>query len=156
MVLLSVLSGAYVWRLRVSSFSELDWFACHLQRAEFLRKGSHEGPLFRMFPLALQSIISNQMRPWKLRRAWYSRLLRHPARRRSGSILSPGTHTGCRQVLHGHPLLFLPPRPKTNTQVQTLPSSSMVLCDRKRRLKSSVFDRSSVTTIVCTLGFIVG
>jgi len=47
-----------------------------------------------MFPLSLQSIISNQMRPRRLRGAWFSRLLRHPARRRSGSILSPGTHTG--------------------------------------------------------------
>jgi len=34
------------------------------------------------------------MRPWRLRGAWFSRLLRHLARRRSGSILSPGTHTG--------------------------------------------------------------
>jgi len=47
-----------------------------------------------MFPLLLQSVISNQMRPRRLRGAWFSRLLRHPARRRSGSILSPGTHTG--------------------------------------------------------------
>jgi len=45
-----------------------------------------------MFPLLLQSIISNQMRPRKLRGVWFSRLLRHPARRQSGSILSPGTH----------------------------------------------------------------
>jgi len=66
-----------------------DWFACQLQRAEFLRKGSNEGSLFRMFPLLLQSIISNQMRPRRLRGAWFSRLLRHPARRWSGSILSP-------------------------------------------------------------------
>jgi len=71
-----------------------DWFTCQLQRAEFLWKGSHEGPLFRMFPLLLQTIISNQMKPWRLRGAWFSRLLRHPARRRSGYILSPGTHTG--------------------------------------------------------------
>jgi len=48
-----------------------------------------------MFPLLLQTIISNQMRPRRLRGAWFSRLLRHPARRRSGSILRPGTHTGC-------------------------------------------------------------
>jgi len=47
-----------------------------------------------MFPLSLQSIISSQMRPQRLRGAWSSRLLRHPARRRSGSILSPGIHTG--------------------------------------------------------------
>jgi len=71
-----------------------DWFACQLQRAEILRKGSHKGPLFQMFPFSLQSIISNQMRPQRLRDAWFSRLLRYPARRRSGSILSPGTHTG--------------------------------------------------------------
>jgi len=71
-----------------------DWFACQLQRAEFLRKGSHKGTLFRMFPLSLQSIISNQMRPRRLRGAWFGRLLRHPARRWSGSILSPGTHAG--------------------------------------------------------------
>jgi len=71
-----------------------DWFACQLQRAEFLWKGSHKGPLFRMFPPSLQSIISNQMRPWRLRGAWFSHILRHPARRRSGSILSPGTHAG--------------------------------------------------------------
>jgi len=44
-----------------------------------------------MFPLLLQTIISNQMRPQRLRGAWFSRLLRHPARRQSGSILSPGT-----------------------------------------------------------------
>jgi len=71
-----------------------DWFTCQLQRAEFLLKGSHKGPLFRMFPLSLQSIISNQMRPRRLRVAWFSRLLRHSARRLSGSILSSGTHTG--------------------------------------------------------------
>jgi len=47
-----------------------------------------------MFPLLLQTIISNQMRPRRLRGAWFSRLLRHPARRRSWSILTPGTHTG--------------------------------------------------------------
>jgi len=70
-----------------------DWYICQRQRVEFLRKGSHKGPLFRMFPLSLQSIISNQMRPRRLRGAWFSRLLRHPVRRRSGSILSPGTHT---------------------------------------------------------------
>jgi len=40
------------------------------------------------------SIMTNQMRPWRLRGAWFSCLLRHPTRRRSGSILSPGTHTG--------------------------------------------------------------
>jgi len=34
------------------------------------------------------------MRPRRLRCAWFSRLLRHPARRRSGSIKSPRTHTG--------------------------------------------------------------
>jgi len=39
------------------------------------------------FPLLLQTIISNQMRSRRLRGAWFSRLLRHPARRRSGSIL---------------------------------------------------------------------
>jgi len=55
---------------------------------------SHKQPLFRMFPLSLQSIIGNQMRPRRLRGAWFSRLLRHAARRRSGSILSSGTHTG--------------------------------------------------------------
>jgi len=70
-----------------------DWFTCQLQRAEFLWKGSHKGPLFRMFTLSLESIISNQMRPRRLRGAWFSRLLRYPARRWSGSILSPGTHT---------------------------------------------------------------
>jgi len=42
---------------------------------------------------------SNQMRPRRLRGAWFSRLLRHPARRWSGSTLSPGTHTGCPSVL---------------------------------------------------------
>jgi len=69
-------------------------FLFPLQRAEFLWKGSHEGSLFQMFPLSLQSIISNQMRAHSLRGAWFSRFLRHPARRWSGSILSPGTHTG--------------------------------------------------------------
>jgi len=68
-----------------------DLFASQLQRVDFLRKGSHEGPLFRMFPRSLQSIISNQMRPRWLKGAWFSRLLRHPARKRSGSILSPRT-----------------------------------------------------------------
>jgi len=53
-----------------------------------------------MFPLLLQTIISNQMRPRRLRGAWFSRLLRHPARRRTGSILSPGTHTGCWMTPH--------------------------------------------------------
>jgi len=53
-----------------------DWFACQLQIAEFLWKGSHEGPLFHMFPLSLQSIISNQLRPRRLRGAWFSHLLR--------------------------------------------------------------------------------
>jgi len=47
-----------------------------------------------MFPLSLQPIISNPMRPRRLRGVWFSRLLRHPAMRWSGSILSPGTHTG--------------------------------------------------------------
>jgi len=94
MVLLSVSSGASVGRLRVSSFLNHDWFACQLQRVEFLRKGSHERSLFWMFLLSLQSIIGHQMRPRRLRGAWFSRLLRHPARKRSGSILSPGTHTG--------------------------------------------------------------
>jgi len=73
-----------------------DWFACQLQRAEFLQKGSHKGPLFWIFPLSLQSIISNQMRPQRLRGAWLSRLLWHPSRRRSGSILSPRTHSPTR------------------------------------------------------------
>jgi len=40
-----------------------------------------------MFPLLLQPIISNQMRLRGLRGAWFSHLLRHPARRRSGSNL---------------------------------------------------------------------
>jgi len=71
-----------------------DWFACQLQRAEFLQNGSHKEPLFQMFPLSLRSIISNQMKPGRLRGAWFSCLLWHPARRRSGSILSPRTHTG--------------------------------------------------------------
>jgi len=47
-----------------------------------------------MFPLLLQSIVSNQMRPQRLRGAWFNRFLQHPARRRSGSILSPGIHMG--------------------------------------------------------------
>jgi len=76
-----------------------DWFACQLQRAEFLRKGSHKRSLFQMFPLSLQSIISNQMRPRRLRGAWFSRLLWHPARRQSGSILSPGTHRGITKIV---------------------------------------------------------
>jgi len=42
------------------------------------------------------------MRPRRLRGAWFRRLLRHPARRRSGSILSPGTHTGWRTSLQKH------------------------------------------------------
>jgi len=51
-----------------------------------------------MFPLLLQNVISVQMRLRRLRGAWFSRLLRHPARRRSGSILSPGTHTGSYRI----------------------------------------------------------
>jgi len=74
-----------------------DWFTSQLQRAEFIWKG----PLFRMFPFLLQSIISNQMRPRRLRGAWFSRLLQHPARRRSGSILSPGTYTGLFSAVRG-------------------------------------------------------
>jgi len=42
-----------------------------------------------MFPLLLQTIISNQIRPRRLKGAWFSRLFRHHARRRSGSILTP-------------------------------------------------------------------
>jgi len=89
---LALLSGIWGFLLSLNH----DWFACQLQRAEFLWKGSHKGPLFWMFPLSLQSIISNQMRPQRLRGAWFSRLLRHPARRRSVSILIPGSHTGSR------------------------------------------------------------
>jgi len=113
MVLLFVSSGASVGHLRVSFFLNHDWFACQLQRAEYSRKGSHKGPLFWMFPLSLQSIISNQMRPRRLRVTWFSRLLRHLARRRSGSILSLGTHTGsflmtlCRSVA-GHQVATAP------------------------------------------------
>jgi len=47
-----------------------------------------------IFSLLLQSILSTQMRPRRLRGAWFSRLLRHLAKRRSGSILSPDTYTG--------------------------------------------------------------
>jgi len=78
-LLFSASPGTSVGRLRVS---------------EFLLKSSHEGHLFRMFPLSLQTITSNQMRPQMLRGAWFSRLLRHPARKRSESILSPGIQTG--------------------------------------------------------------
>jgi len=49
-----------------------------------------------MFPLLLHTIISNQMRPQRLRGAWFSRLLRHPARRLS-VILSWNPHEGGRQ-----------------------------------------------------------
>jgi len=42
-----------------------------------------------MFPFLLQSIISNQMRKRRLRGAWFSRLLRHPTRRWSGSNQAP-------------------------------------------------------------------
>jgi len=48
----------------------------------------------------LQTIISNQMRPRRLRGAWFSRLLRHPARRRSGSILSFGPTRGWTWLVH--------------------------------------------------------
>jgi len=98
-LLFPVFSGASVGRLKVSSFLNHDWFTCQLQRVEFLQKGSHEEPLFRMFPLSLQSIISNQVRPRRLKGAWFSRLLRHLASKQSGSILSPGTHTGLNQAL---------------------------------------------------------
>jgi len=53
------------------------------------------------FPLVLQSITSNQMRPRMLRGAWFSRLLLHPARRWSRFILSPGTQ-GSRPI----PLIY--------------------------------------------------
>jgi len=85
-------SGTSVRRLRVSYFFEPRLLACQLQRAEFLPK--YKWPLVRMLPLSHQSIISDQMRPRRLRGAWFNRLLRHPARRRSGFILSPVTHTG--------------------------------------------------------------
>jgi len=90
--LLSLVLPSGTWGFLLSL--NYDWFDCQLQRAEFLRKGSHKGPLFRMFRLSLPSIIRKQMRPRRLRGAWFSRLLRHPARRRSESTLSPGTHTG--------------------------------------------------------------
>jgi len=80
-----VSSGASVVHLRVSSFFEPRLFHLSAAKSWVLAEG---------FPLSLQSIISNQTRPRRLRGAWFSRLLRHPARRRSGSILSPGTHTG--------------------------------------------------------------
>jgi len=102
-----------------------DWFAGQLQRAEFLWKCSHEGPLFRLFPLLLQSIISNQMRPRRLRGAWFSRLLRRPARRRSGSILSPGTHTRLRT---GHTTIDVLVHPGSTCDVGILLSLVVLLC----------------------------
>jgi len=89
MVLLFVSSGASVGHLRVSSIFEPWLVRLSAAKSWVLVEGFP-----RMFPLSLQSIISNQMRPRRLRGAWFSRLLRHPARRRSGFILSPGTHTG--------------------------------------------------------------
>jgi len=48
-----------------------------------------------------------------LRAAWFSRLLRHPARRRSGSSLSPGTRTGFnRQAVTHDELVLSAGRPK--------------------------------------------
>jgi len=44
-----------------------------------------------LFHSSLSSVIRWGHTGWG---AWFSRLLRHPARRQSGSILSPGTHTG--------------------------------------------------------------
>jgi len=67
-----------------------------------------------VFPLLLQTIINNQMRPRRLRGAWFSRLLRHPARRRSGSILSPEPTRGDPmhiQCLHAY---IRPLRPISN------------------------------------------
>jgi len=110
---LALLSGTWGFLLSLSH----DWFTCQLQRAEFLRKGSHKGPLFRMFPLSLQSIISNQMRPWRLRGAWFSRLLRHPARRQSGSILSPGPTRGPIPVLVCKPVSCTGPSASTPVSV---------------------------------------
>jgi len=89
-----VSSGASAWHLRVSVFFE-PWLVClSAANSWVLAKGSHKKPVFRMFPLSLQSIISNQMRPGRLKGAWFSRLLQHPANRQSGFILSPGSHTG--------------------------------------------------------------
>jgi len=42
-----------------------------------------------IYPLLLQTIISNQMRPRSLRGAWFSRILRHPASRRNSKPRNP-------------------------------------------------------------------
>jgi len=64
----------------------------------FLTRGftAEEFPLgapFPNVPFFTPVYISNQMRPRRLRVAWFSRLLRHQARRWSVSILSSRTHT---------------------------------------------------------------
>jgi len=67
MVLLSVSPGASVGRLRVSSFFEPWLLRLSAAKSWVLAEGFWRGPLIRMFPLSFQSIISNQMRPWRLR-----------------------------------------------------------------------------------------
>jgi len=79
----SVSSGASVGSLRVFFFEP--WLVrLSAAKSRVLAEGFPRGA-----PLSLQSIVSNQTRPRRLRGAWFSRLLRHPAKRRSGSILSP-------------------------------------------------------------------
>jgi len=90
-----------------------------------------------MFPLLLQTILSNQMRLRRLRCAWFSRRLRHPARRRSGSILSPGTHTGLIEVSYSavlHPSQVLKTFQATvrftEDQTTTETTTTIKLCRR--------------------------
>jgi len=47
-----------------------------------------------MFPLLLQTVVHNRIRPCTEQGAWFSFLVRHQARKQSGSILNSRTHTG--------------------------------------------------------------
>jgi len=116
-----------------------DCFACQLQRAELLRRGSHEGPFFRIFPLSLQSIISNQMRPRRVRGAWFSRLSRHPASWRIGSILSPGINTGSH-----HWLVLLDTKELRTAYLSTSTTSSLSSVHRSfgQQMRINVFGSS--------------
>jgi len=90
MVLLSVSSGTSVGRLRASFFFEPWLVRLSAAKSWVLVEEFPRGAPLPKVP----SFTTYQMRPRRLTGAWFSRLLRHPARRWSVSILSHGTYTG--------------------------------------------------------------
>jgi len=97
MVLLSVSSGTSVGRLRVSFFFE-PWLvrAFSALTLSVEQQEGHPACKKTLGGCGGGGAVSPVgVRPRRLRGAWFSRLLRHPARRWSGSLLSPGTHTAC-------------------------------------------------------------